>query len=292
MRKTICILLSVILILMMPLSAAATEYSPLSANTFIGNTDNAIQKKQFAQEMDSYYKSLNANHKATTYSTDNVDQLILNATLATGVQKETILNELETYGVFFFESSNQNSFVMPCSDISDVIVYAPEVYYNTSTQEWILSCAGNWLTDNWQTEATSGNVGGYDAFGFNFINTSGSTNFNVKRYSAYLYDQNFLNYKYTSISSNDNYTAGTVFKLQDTVNNNSYIGYRWVGSCTYDKSFENYSGNVIGFYIHTWNNTSISSISVSSNKDGLGVSYTLTSNSNFFEGYGPSISFG
>ena len=197
---------------------------------------------------------------------------------------------MKNHGVFYYATSESSS-LQPTSDNSDAIAYAPEIYYNSPNKEWIVSFSGKWLNDNWQYDGSNGNVGGTDAFGVYYRDTSGSTSVTVKRYAAYLYNDDYTLYKYTSNSSNAYPALGTIYKLQDYIDNGNYVGDRWVGSCTYDSNFANFSGTAAAFYIHTWDQTSITSITMNSTPDGPTVSYTFSVDENHFESFSSDTVF-
>ena len=288
MRKLVCILLVIIFVLSFKVSTMAVTVTGCENSGFYVTS---MEKKAFADKMDAKFAEISSARSSDAYPADYVDKLILEATVSDGTHRLELLSELEQYGVYLFKGRTTSS-VSVCSDASDVDVYEPEIYYNSSTSQWTISTGGRWLNDSWISDTSSGNVGGTDAFGFYFRNTSGTTAFNVNRYSAYLYDQNFENSKHTSNASNANPEGGTIFLLQDYVKNGtSYIGYRWSGSCTYDYNFTYYNGIVCSFYAHTWNSTVISSITVGADSEGFNCEFTSSIEENGFEAYSSSISF-
>ena len=81
MRKLLCILLTFVLCFGLPIATLAAE---------VTNSDETISinsKHEFAAKMDAYYSQLNTTQILTRYSAEELDQLILQATLANGSEK-------------------------------------------------------------------------------------------------------------------------------------------------------------------------------------------------------------
>lgn len=65
----------------------------------------------------------------------------------------------------------------------------------------------------------------------------------------------------------------------------TYIGWGFAASVTYDSKFVNYNGNARTVYAHTWDTTSINSISFSGGAANYGASVSFDKSSNRWPAY-------
>lgn len=203
---------------------------------------------------------------------------------------EKVINE---YGVYLLETDTVESLYQPRSGISDVHLNAPIIFYDSYTNQWIVIGGGYWINDKWKddiswwdyiTKAEPYNwpaflipVGGTDALGVAFHNTSNPQG--VLRQSCYVYltDHNGWSDSntYTSPAIGPS-TAGTVIEFQPKVhdtyyyftcpvmnkNNWLYRGRGFSIVARYNSAFANFSGSAQTIYVHTWHSTEVTSINI------------------------------
>lgn len=163
----------------------------------------------------------------------------------------------------------------------DVSLSAPEVYYQADNQTWVVSCGGTWLNANGSSGMyKGGNVGDPDGFGVGYTNITSSYQSMVVDSYAYLTDHANVNKVKTNNRSDGDGAKGFGFRLQDryisTPTFSCYVGHKWYGSCTYDSAFSTYDAIATSYYIHTYRNAKISSISFGINGSTAGINVSLT----------------
>ena len=291
MKKTMTFLLIVALVFTMPFTSKATnvdseEYIELQeGSVYMSATD----KRAFAEEKDALYEATHSSGKIVSESKETIDRLMADVTFATGDKRENLLQELEKYGVYLYNDNNNTA--QPRSDSSGVTLNAPNVFYSSSANTWTVSHSGSWKNNSWLEQTASGNVGGPDAFGVAYTNTSNYATYVVGA-SAYITDRNSDTYKTTSNRSDGDGSRGFGFRLQDYyAGSYTYIGYRWYGSCTYNSNFANFSGVATAYYMHTWSSTSINSISFTGGTSGVGITATFSGDNRYFSAYSSDTPF-
>ena len=294
MKKYLCILLTLSIFTCLSFSSSAAEVSLKPQHDITTNVvySSSADKIAFAEKMDKLHENANPICKNTAETQQLVDSLIEEATFATGSEKDRVLEELATYGVYLYSTTSPS--IQARSSNSDVYINIPSVYYNTSGRTWIVTCAGYWKNDNWFNDGSLGygNMGGEDAFGVGFFNTSGTYDENtiVMSSNAYITDQDRNRTVTTTNRLDGNGSLGVGFRLQDYTYNvyqegPKYVGYRWYGSCTYNSAFENYNGCAAAYYAHTYKSTVISDINFGITGKTGGVSVTFSSTNNQFLAY-------
>ena len=231
----------------------------------VGTYTNAENKSAFAEKARAEYAQALFNNEALEYDEERVRLLLEAASFANINEQDAIHAELAQYGVYYYSEVQHSP--ATASDSSDVRLSAPNIYYVTTGQYWYVTFSGYWATDEWRNEIEQGsaNIGGRDAYGVYFRNTSGT--FNSAITDSYLRISNVGggNPRYTetlsSVGVNDE--DGFYFELQDRIVNNTYQGEEWYGWCIYDNNFGSYSGYAYAFYVHTYNDCVISSITLS-----------------------------
>ena len=234
---------------------------------------SAKDKLAFAKEMDALYAEKLQENDVSFASRDEVSTLLLQAATAIGSGKTAINEKLADYSIYEFNGQVLNSSgIVVQSQLNDVTVLAPSVYYDARERSWTVTCGGSWKTNDWEINPWTvyGNVGGPDGFGMEFTNVSGTYNSYVS--DAYAQINNGEGGSdYESVTtpnrSDSNGSLGFGFQLQDYVTANSigcesYVGKYWSGYCTYSKDFQNYSCVATGYYTHTWNSSVINSITL------------------------------
>lgn len=117
----------------------------------------------------------------------------------------------------------------------------------------------------------------------------------VIRSSSYITDQYDSRTVSTSYRSDGDGSKGFGFRLQDYAYispYDTYVGYKWYGSCTYDTWFGNYSGVATAYYIHTWSSAHINSITFGVEGKTAGVSMDIENRDKSFPAYSFDKTFG
>lgn len=200
---------------------------------------------------------------------------------------ETEMNALKVYKL----NTPEDTIFTPLSQGSDVTMDKPEIYYDSLARQWIVSGGGHWNNKNWFYDflniwpSNTKNVGNFDSFGITYYNTSGSYNTAVKSSYGYWTDGNGW-YVSTYNPSHGDGKYGVAFDFQDVakiINPNelyidpedvTYLGSEFFAIITYDSNFTNYNGYARTFYVHTWDNAIINSITfgVSGKQFGIDIS--------------------
>ena len=211
---------------------APTDSSKLPASPSVYLDAN--EKIAFAASIDQQVSRIKDEIKPLTASRDEtVEYLLLEVPLATGDDRAQLISELESYGIYEFEGNVIESAV-PMSDSGDVDLTTPQVFYDSLTKEWTVTCGGSWKSREWVSERpVQGNVGGSDAFGVGYTYTNGDYNTLVVSASAALRTEDKQKYKLTDYRSDGDGSKGFGFRLQDEViwNNGAYdyLGAKWSG---------------------------------------------------------------
>ena len=253
---------------------------------------NANDKMTFAQKMDAKYTLGLSEGLIQTTSEEDIDALIEAVTFATGAERELLKEELATYGVYVYDTDTRSSTMQPRSTGSDVTVLAPTVIYDAILRQWTVTCGGNWKNNNWNEAVVNGNIGGVDAFGVGYTNTSGTYNSYVVDAMAYITDQNQTTTVRTENRSDGDGQKGFGFRLQDYKTNGQYVGYKWYGSCTYDYRFGSYSGIATGYYVHTYSQGNVSAVTFGAGGMSAVVDFTISNEDYSFPAYGDDTPFG
>lgn len=296
MKKIISFITSIALISSMTLSAAATE-----STSFCDEVDavsvnmEASDKMNFANQMDRIYEESLANGEIKNGSRTEIDSLMEQATFATTDSEiGTIKQNLAQYGIYMYDSGNNNKMR---SGSGDVTLTAPKIFYESWEKTWTVTCGGNWKTTNWNEALLPGDVGGDDAFGVGYTNTSNAYQSSVVRASAYISDGFDDQRVSTSNRSDGDGSKGFGFRLQDYIYlsdpfTNVYVGYKWYGSCTYDAAFGSYNGVATAYYVHTYNSAEVSGVSFGLEGKTAGISVEVSSSANSFTAYSNDKTFG
>ena len=143
-------------------------------------------------------------------------------------------------------------------------------YYEAWNNCWSVTCGGEWNNTNYGGYIND--VGGDDGFGVGYTNSSNPYKSSVVSCSAYLTDANNRYYESTSNRSDGDGSKGFGFRLQDGWQNiGNYVGHKWSGVCTYDNWFGNYNGVATAYYIHTYNEANLKSVTFGKNGTTAGI---------------------
>ncbi len=256
-RKIIAILIAVFILAFIAnkvfLAQEATIISQKFAEPLTSTSIwlDAKEKTSFAEEMDKVYEKALADGVIKSGNSEAIDSLMERATFAMDeAQQEEIRQELAQYGTYIYEAKEV---AWPsCNTSGDVMLYTPMVFYHAWEKTWTLTCAGNWESTSWRKRVFIGEVGGDDAFGVEYSDSTQAYRSSVVRASACLADEDMEKKVTTYYRSDGDGSKGFSFRLQDYTYfvpfKTGYVGYKWYGSCTYDSGFGSYDGVVTAYY--------------------------------------------
>lgn len=296
MKRTLSLLTLLCVIFNYTISVSASNtISVAENNAGISIQMDATDKMQFAQNMISVYENDKENNNILEPSIEKINELLLQIPLVDEEEKETINAELAQYGVYEYINSYETetaSTYAVSPDAGDVTLAIPTIYYQAWEDSWTITCGGSWNNYSWYT-GTLGDIGGADAFGVFFTNTGGTYQSSVIRSSGYLSDSSSETHNPATNFVDGIGSNGFGFRLQDYAYSTAipfvyeYVGCQWSGICTYDARFSYYNGIATAYYIHTYNDSSISNITLNS----TGLNYTPTG-SDYFHSYSAQKTFG
>lgn len=253
-------------------------------------------KAVFARTMEKKYSSDLKAGRIKKASTEEIEDLRIKYTFASADEKSQIAAEMEKYGTYVykpFDSTNNTVSILSCGS-EDVTLEVPTIFYEAAPNVWVISFGGHWHNYDWTTGAPllDGNVGGPDAFGVGFTSTSGSYISYVVGSYARIWDQNDDHYISTNNRSDGDGSKGFGFRLQDEVIRVfDYMGYYWYGSCTYATGFSSYDGIATAYYIHTYKEAFINSITFGIEGENAGISFSITNQAQSFPAYSNDTPF-
>ncbi len=223
---------------------------------------------------------------------------------ANGIDIREIDQKMKEYGLIRLEVPQDSSNIY-YSTASDITLNTPSIYYDYQANEWTVSGGGNWITNAWKYDSTaanqilcpaSQNLGGVDSIGISLHDPSGTYNASMVDCQGY-YSDGAGNYTLIQYADNNNYAQGITFSYQDIITDSTpmdsnwddwkYKGKNFSALATYSSAFVNYGGNANTFYAHTWNSTTINSVTLGTS----GASVTFSSSNNRFTAYSPDTSF-
>ncbi|ANF97110.1 hypothetical protein [Paenibacillus bovis] len=298
LRKTLPFAVTLSLFLSSPCNLSYASENSLNDSEY-----NIVEaKQQLADQADSEWAN-----RATSLQTNeniNVDSLLTKLS-SEGLPANEIEEQLKPYGIYHLDvpqtSENLNSIT---ADQSDIAVSRPDIYYDSSKKQWVIVGAGYWKTDNWLSHkpfVTSGgeiiNIGGPDAFGVSFTNKGTTYTTSLKKTYATLSNGSGTT-KESQVRSDGNGRFGFGFRLQDYIlrkqgytDTFTYVGKHFAGLARYDENFEKYSGTATTYYFHTFNKTSLDTITFGVSNTEVGISATYINKGSQIEAYSGDTNF-
>lgn len=164
------------------------------------------------------------------------------------------IEKLESYGIY-----ECTSFMSPYPSmfLSDMKILEPKLYYNAENKNWIVTCGGYNLGEDYKKQLIPGEVGTRDRFGYDIFELSKEHQV-VPITDAYamIQDREGLVRKETENRSGSFTDEGVHHELQDyTYLDDSlglqYVGARWYCATSYGPGFEENGGVLTAFYNHT-----------------------------------------
>lgn len=269
--------------------------SELDSSTDI-TPDSVIAKKELVKEAKEYKKE--KGFKKTLTKEEGIK---LYKEYKAGKNNLT-LEDFKEYGMFFLDVPVEQTDIVLNSVAGDVSLDSVRVIYWESDGTWTLSAGGKWNNDNWKEgfnpygsgieKKEEKDIGGPDAVGITLYDTnSAPSNLQVIG-TSYIWAECKDTDKHVMCSTleNTDIENGVVYHFQDKyiwedkfigVKNEDYIGYEFDIIVNYNSAFENYSGKARFFYVHTWDKTKITGITLGTKSIGV----TFSTNKHSWIGY-------
>lgn len=267
--------------------ASTISSSPISNSVYLSATD----KEHFATQMDAIYLQKVMKNEVNIPTRELIDSLLLQVSIASPQEQERINAELESYGVYKYDSP---IIERPATrtGTGDVTLATPTIYYEAWSTYWSVTCGGEWKNTNYGDVV--GDVGGADGFGVGYTNCSNDYKSHVVSASAYLTDANNNYYESTSNRSDGDGSKGFGFRLQDSWQDGigHYVGHKWSGLCTYDSWFGNYNGVATAYYIHTYDSANLTGVSFGVDGKTAGISASIEFQEDSFTAFSNDKTFG
>lgn len=206
-----------------------------------------------------------------------------------GVSQDTIDKFLEKYHIYKLETTSNNEIVPLTTQQGDVHLDTVFIYFDSETNQWILSTEGYWFSESGPIQEASPvisadtNVGGRDTIGIVLTNTYGNyQGVALVGFISWWGDQySTINYNYNA-SSND-YEKGACSEYQDyvhrytqSIDDEHYVGKAFGVTLKYNSAFVNYNGNATTFYAHTYSSTQLTGVTFGVSGKILGISFSMT----------------
>lgn len=300
MKKTRKILSSAIAVCLMfwslalPTNAQENVDPTVESIESVGVYMSGESKTAFAAEMDKQSVDLDLRRNVTT---DEIDMLLGQCVNASGAERESILNQLAQYGIYEYEGTVLNKPSL-LNGSQDITMSVPMVVYDSIMKTWTVTCGGHWNTEDYGQTSFKGDVGGPDAFGVGYTQ-AGKYDSYVVSVSGTLSNGNYGDgyiAETTKNRSDGDGSKGFGFRIQDymiyELTWSQYIGQTWSGSCTYDQAFGSFSGIATGYYIHTYDDASITSVQFGFDGQSAGISVTIQNQEKSFIAFSNDKRFG
>lgn len=266
------------------------------------NTDMVEAKISLMQKADQTFKTRTVN----AISTEEINLKLARLTSQL-VDPEIIAAEMETYGVFQLETPDMPSTL--AVDNGAMSMSKPSIYYDSTTKEWIVVGGGYWKDATWLDHVPGVgsfpyNVGGVEGFGVGFTQTGGNYKTKVNSHYAYMSDGEG-NEKPTYSRSDGDGSKGFGFQLQDsllikcfcpiylpaTEGKFSYIGKHFAGLTRYDSNFSQYTGVATSYYLHTYDEASLTSVKFAVTGKTAGIDFNIVNEKKSFPAFSGDTRF-
>jgi hypothetical protein len=296
MKKQLSIILTLVLILhLCILNVSAAEIETTVPNNSNSLYLSAKDKSDFKKIKDKDFNKNLKEGKIKKADIKRIEELMLTAVSDMYADKAAIYAELETYGSYVMNPSNDE--ITAFTYNGDVTVSTPTVYYNSYNNTWTVTCGGFWKNNNWMNDrVVNGYMGGQDGFGVGYTSITGTYQSSVVSASAYLNDGIVNESAPTSNRSDGDGSQGFGFRIQDYTyasgSSTYYVGKNFGGLCNYDSWFSSFGAVATGYYSHNYNGVSISSVNFGVSGKTGGVNVLFTNSSYGWTAYGFDKRFG
>ena len=266
MKKFICTLCMMSLLLS---SASALSPADASAEPAPNVVDQKLALMEYAEE----YMAAHPQTRSQVLTPEEEMDLIIECEKQnlSYAEKGEVLNPVGVFQLNCNVVNNPVSDPVPFAEsfsASEIQMNTPSVYYSVNSNEWSVTGSGKWLINNpWSRHYQSaGFIAPDDAVGVVFTEVSGTTP--TRKGGSAWQDNGTSAYENssTSLLSSNNRT-GYAFAIKDEkVATGSFsttsIGQNFGAVVRYDSTFASFSGKAASFYVHTWDNGNISSITL------------------------------
>lgn len=271
-------MLSIALMLSMYVPVHATQPSTIKTN---------MSKAEFADYIKSVARSNQASNLTNQERADLVSQFMMD-----GFSQEEIYI-LKTHGLYLYSYATEEEVASMVEtygmgQTDDVAMEVPSVVYAADTDQWMVAAGGKWTDISWAS-FLPGNVGDVETVGFVFYKSNMDLLPLEKTPEPEEIYGSLLSYTYKGsdrevVSYTDclgNYDAGIACQMQDkTFLGGGYRGEAFATAVYYDNRFENVTGAVRSFYVHTGEAVELTSLSLGFSI-GTGSTKTWSVNAEF-----------
>lgn len=258
MKKLIVTMLSVVITL--SVSAGAVNVSEYGKSGH-WKPANSMTKAEFAD----YVNGNSSNMPQQINSIRQINKAELLRDLYMDGFESSEIQELEQNGIYMYNYQTAEDVAMESSiatrgEPNMTYVMQPAVAYDKNEDEWLVTAGGKWTDLSW-VPLFGGKVGGYECVGFLFDQSNISTLSSSKRprvqeviaslisvtSNLNREDREVINY-----NLNVDEVEGVGSYLQDrALLGGDYIGENYAIVVTYDNRFENVTGDLKSYYVHT-----------------------------------------
>lgn len=260
MKRIIAMMLSVAMLSSVNTNAVDTV-GTVSANR--EKPADTMTKAEFAE----FAKFAAANMPVKINSTTQIDKAeLLRDYYFDGFTDDEILS-LEENGIYLYNyqtdaeyMQERNLMTTAVGTPSMTFVERPAVSYDVNTTEWTLVAGGKWNDISWVPFLPK-DIGGYEFVGYFFENSnidtlSSSTKPRVQEVIASLLsvtaDPNRQDREVVNRNLNVTDLGGVGSYMQDySLLGGHYVGQNYAIVVVYDSRFENVTGDVLSYYVHT-----------------------------------------
>ena len=247
------------------------QFANLHASEYKAGFENSTENSARYQFISEYFSNPISTSDFMTVSSKSSDLTVA----------DEKLNELG-----FYIYSHEDLSISTMSSPSDIQFSNITVLYDSSNGTWAIVGGGYWINTNWHDDAGNPwledkmDVGGLDAIGLVITNLSTPSNVDFIPKNSYGYIHNGIGEdSYLYNRSTPNYEDGVMFTYQDYISKENglfseykYMGQGFSATMIYDNStFTQCDGRVAVQYVHTWEETTITGVSIGI--DSFGISF-------------------
>lgn len=242
----------------------------LSTTVFAFDASAPMENRKPAEYMSKaeFAKSLSSDGMVSVQENDLSSEEKMNMLrdyLFDGFTDEEIAS-LESVGVYLYSYQTADEFLVEqkvasgggTTDMVDVVL--PAIAYDKVKKTWQVAAGGEWTDISW-VPYLGRKIGGYECVGFFFDGTNMGSLSSTERprlsnvvASLLSVTSDLPRDEREVISTNYNVKSdyGIGSYLQDkSLTGGDYVGEHFAIVCNYDYRFENVTGDLVGYYVHT-----------------------------------------